>query len=49
MIIILTICWIVILAVASWAAVGRCDLNNTNNPKFREDSLEGNDKNDDCG
>lgn len=48
MIIILTICWIVVLSIASWAVVGGIDSKNTNNPKFTdEDSLEGNNKNND--
>lgn len=46
--IILTICWIVIIAVASWAAVGGGDSKNINNPKFKDkNTLEGNNKNND--
>lgn len=46
--ILFTICWIIILTFVSWLVVGKVNSKNTNNPKFTdEDSLEGNNKNND--
>lgn len=45
MIIILTICWIVVLSVASYLVVDGCNKTNKNEPSHKQNELEGNEHN----